>query len=383
MTITNNQTKGQKWIRYCFLPAGILSCCALLFYSLGGGKAMAANTKNGRDSIAVGTNSVIPAAEKQNIQSSKLDDNVPMEKTQAIPPKLLFGENYFGKKDTVTQINSSLSPVFAAKPQVIDTIAEQEKHTKIERTKELQKRIKAIYDSAYAAKFGGANYSGYSHQKSVSEINFEKRISDLENKMKADSLQNAQKKTGFSNVHSGVVTYLGNNAYVQNSNNQFYSVGSLKTVAEKNVIQAVIHENILALTGSTIKMRLLTDFRIAEVVIPQGTIVFGFGSITGERYQIRVSSINFNNNIYPVHFVVHDLDGIEGLYIPGLIDREQIKNSGSQMLGSTPIISSPSSLTGQIAQQGISATQNLFSRKIAQIKVNLKANYHILLKEVK
>ena len=202
--------------------------------------------------------------------------------------------------------------------------------------------------------------------------------------MKADSLQNAQKKAGFTNIHDGIVTYLGNNAFSQENNyNHFYSVGSLKTASEQNAIQAVIHENILALTGSTIKMRLLTDFRIGEVVIPQGTFVFGFGSITGERYQIRVSSFNFNNNIYPVHFVVHDLDGIEGLYIPGLIEREQIKNSGSQMLGSTPIISSSSSLTGQIAQQGISATQNLFSRKIAQIKVNLKANYHILLKEVK
>ncbi|HEY5749514.1 MAG TPA: conjugative transposon protein TraM [Chryseolinea sp.] len=148
-----------------------------------------------------------------------------------------------------------------------------------------------------------------------------------------------------------------------------------------NAIRAVVHDSQEVVAGSTVKLRLLSDVYINGRLIGKNQFVFGTCMVSGERLMIEVASIRDEYSLYPVSLKVFDLDGIEGVHIPGAITRDAAKQASGQSLQGMPLLSMNTSLGAQAAAAGIEATKGLLGKKAKLIKITLKSGYQVLLKD--
>lgn len=163
----------------------------------------------------------------------------------------------------------------------------------------------------------------------------------------------------------------------------FYSSVFSADMAAHNVVAAVIHENQVVGNGSVLKMRLLEDYHAGSVKVPKGTFVYGAVQLNGERMKIRVGNINVNGRIVNTKLEVHDIDGIQGIYVPEMLDREVIIRSADQSVQSIGIGQNISSaLISEATSAGIQAAKSLFSKRARRIRIELKSDYRLLLKDL-
>lgn len=146
-----------------------------------------------------------------------------------------------------------------------------------------------------------------------------------------------------------------------------------------NAIEAIIHDTQELVAGATVKMRLLNDVTINGKVISKDQFIYGICNINGERLTIQVSSIRSGNSLLPVSLSVYDLDGLEGIYIPGAITRDAAKQASDDALQNIQLMSLDPTIGQQAASAGIEAAKGLLSKKSKLIKVTVKAGYKILL----
>ncbi|UEG51407.1 conjugative transposon protein TraM [Mucilaginibacter daejeonensis] len=150
---------------------------------------------------------------------------------------------------------------------------------------------------------------------------------------------------------------------------------------EGNTIQAVIHEDQTLVSGAVVKLRLVDGIYVKGKMIPKGSFVYGTCALNNERLEIKIASIRYLNNILPVALTVYDLDGLEGLYVPGSISRDAAKNGMGNAVSSMQLMTMDQSLGAQAAGAGIEAAKGLFGKKVKQIKIKVKAGYEVLLKD--
>lgn len=163
----------------------------------------------------------------------------------------------------------------------------------------------------------------------------------------------------------------------------FYSSVFSADMAAHNAVAAVIHENQVVGNGSVLKMRLLEDYHAGSVKVPKGTFVYGAVQLNGERMKIRVGNINVNGRIVNTKLEVHDIDGIQGIYVPEMLDREVIIRSADQSVQSIGIGQNISSaLISEATSAGIQAAKSLFSKRARRIRIELKSDYRLLFKDL-
>ena len=166
--------------------------------------------------------------------------------------------------------------------------------------------------------------------------------------------------------------------------NGFYSFDkSQQQPDSQNAVQAVIHETQTLVNGATVKMRLASDIYINGVMIPRETFVYGMASLNGERLAIKINGIRYQNNLFPVELAVFDLDGLDGIYIPGAINREVAKEGADKGLQSVGLNTLDPSLGMQAATVGVETAKSLFSKKVKLVRVTVKAGYQVLLRDDK
>ncbi|HEU5289438.1 MAG TPA: conjugative transposon protein TraM [Cyclobacteriaceae bacterium] len=170
---------------------------------------------------------------------------------------------------------------------------------------------------------------------------------------------------------------------VKPSQNSFYGLDDeiQDEQSQGNAIEAVIHDTQELVAGATVKMRLLNDVYINGKLIAKDQFVYGTCAIEGERLTVSINSIRNGNSLFPVSLSVFDMDGLEGIYIPGAITRDVAQQSSDQALQGMQFLSMDQSLGAQAATAGIAAAKGLFSKKVKLIKVVVKAGYQILLKD--
>lgn len=151
----------------------------------------------------------------------------------------------------------------------------------------------------------------------------------------------------------------------------------------QNAIEAIIHETQTLVNGSTVKLRLINDVIINGVNIPKDNFLFGRAQLNGERLEIQINSIRYNQSLFRVDLSVYDLDGLAGIYIPGAINREVAKESADRSIQTIGLSSLESSWEAQAATAGVQAAKSLLSRKVKLVKVTVKAGYHVLLYDEK
>ena len=189
-------------------------------------------------------------------------------------------------------------------------------------------------------------------------------------------------------VFSGPIDYTITSINYQDSigeaqQNAFYDVSDDYTSGpeQPNPIKAVIDETQTLVTGSVVKLRLLEDIHIHGTLIPKDDFIFGISSISNERLKITISSIICKSKIFPVSLNAYDLDGLEGIHVPGSISRDVSKESADQAMESMNITSLDPSLGAQAANAGIQTAKALMSKKIKQVRVTIKEGYQLLLKD--
>jgi conjugative transposon TraM protein len=180
------------------------------------------------------------------------------------------------------------------------------------------------------------------------------------------------------------VTHLDTHHLRNGAVNGFYSlIGTTAIEDSQNAIQAVIHETQTIVNGSTVKLRLLNDVFINDVHIPKDNFLYGIASLRGERLSIKINSVRYNNSLFPVELSVYDMDGLNGIYIPGAITRDVAKQSADRSMQTIGLASLDPSWQAQAAGAGIEAAKTLVSRKVKLVKVTVKAGYQVLLRDEK
>lgn len=145
---------------------------------------------------------------------------------------------------------------------------------------------------------------------------------------------------------------------------------------EPNLIKAIIDENIKAVDGSRVRLRLLDDIEINETIVPKGTYIYalmsGFGS---QRVKGNVKSILINDEIIKVNLSLYDTDGLEGLYVPGSNFREATKDVASGAMNNTSTLTSSSNSAGNsLIQWGNQAITNAVQKTSNAISKSIKKN---------
>lgn len=180
------------------------------------------------------------------------------------------------------------------------------------------------------------------------------------------------------------ITYLDTHHLTNGAVNGFYSLIGMTAIEDsQNAIQAVIHETQTIVDGSTVKLRLSNDVFINGVHIPKDNFLYGLASLRGERLSIKINSVRYKNSLFPVKLSVYDLDGLNGIYIPGAITRDVTKQSADRSLQTIGLTSLDRSWQAQAAGAGIEAAKTLVSRKVKLVKVTVKAGYQVLLRDEK
>ncbi|SJZ83696.1 conjugative transposon protein TraM [Sediminibacterium ginsengisoli] len=136
-------------------------------------------------------------------------------------------------------------------------------------------------------------------------------------------------------------------------------------------------------SGATVKLELVTGITINGIYIPAGTPIYGIGNIDGERLHIHIPSVRYAEYILPVSISVFDMDGLEGVFVPGSVMRDVVKASADNAVQSTSLGGAGLTLQTQVAAAGIGAAKSLFSKKVRQVRVIIGAGYKVLLRDNK
>ncbi len=145
---------------------------------------------------------------------------------------------------------------------------------------------------------------------------------------------------------------------------------------EPNLIKAIVDEDVKAVDGSRVRLRLLDDIEINEVIVPKGTYIYaimnGFGS---QRVKGNVKSILVNDELIKVNLSLYDTDGLEGLYVPGSSFRETTKDVASGAMSNTSSLTSSSTNTGNpLIQWGNQAITNAVQKTSNSISKAIRKN---------
>ena len=148
---------------------------------------------------------------------------------------------------------------------------------------------------------------------------------------------------------------------------------------EPTLIKAIIDENVKAVDGSRVRLRLLDDVEIGEIIVKKGAYLYatmsGFGS---QRVKGTVKSVLVDDEIVKINLSLYDTDGMEGLYVPSSQFRETTKDvasgavTGNVDMNTTNTGSSFSQWGMQTMQNAYQKTSNAIGKAIKKNKVKLK-----------
>ncbi len=172
--------------------------------------------------------------------------------------------------------------------------------------------------------------------------------------------------------------------FVKPRNWGFNTVGAETPEPERNGIRAAVYRTVTITDGGQVALRLLEAMTAGDILIPAGTVVVGAARIAGERLGITVSAVQHAGTVVPIELLVYDMDGNEGISVPGSEEINAVKeiaaNMGSGMGSSITITDDAGSqLLSDLGRSAIQGVSSYVSKKMRTVKVTLKADYAVLL----
>ena len=153
----------------------------------------------------------------------------------------------------------------------------------------------------------------------------------------------------------------------------------------RNTIRACVHGDQTVISGQGVRLRLLEPMRVGRYTLPRNSIVTGEGRIQGERLGIEIIQVEHGGVIIPVELTVYDNDGQDGIFIPGSMEANALKEVAAnlgQNLGTSISITNQSAkdqLLSELGKGAIQGVSQYISRKMREEKVHLKSGYTLML----
>ncbi|WP_406843511.1 conjugative transposon protein TraM [Flavobacterium soyae] len=414
--ISLKESKRRKML--LVLPLITLPFISILFYTLGGGR-MEGDTTNNEAQKGFNFNLPIPKfKEDSSFDKMSYYDQAAVDSIKLLE-QIKKDPNYLNQNIVEDPVEDFTNTDFVNGRNSFNTSSLQD--TKEKKVYEKLKALQQVISRPSVPENYGQNmkeFENYGSSKGESDEikNLEKMMSEMSTSQEPDPelkqlggmlenildiqhpsrVQERLKQT--SAIKKGKVfavnrkNEVDNTSFLQQNSltpnllrlNSFYSVDeNLDAEQQQNSIEAVIHETQSIVNGSVVKLRLKTDVFLQGILIPKNTFLYGMASLKGERLEIKISNIQYRNSIFPVELSVYDLDGIDGIYIPGAISRDVAKTSADRSLQSLGLNGVSDSWGVQAAEMGIEAAKSLMSKKIKLIKVVVKAGYQVLLYDEK
>lgn len=144
---------------------------------------------------------------------------------------------------------------------------------------------------------------------------------------------------------------------------------------EPSLIKAIIDEDIKAVDGSRVRLRLLDDVEINDVYLPKGSYLYAIMSGFGQqRVKGTVKSLMVNDDLVKVNLTIYDTDGMEGLYVPNSSFRETAKDIAGGALDNSMTLNNNTSGMDNVTQWGWNAIQNAYQKTSSAISKAIKKN---------
>lgn len=143
---------------------------------------------------------------------------------------------------------------------------------------------------------------------------------------------------------------------------------------EQKLIKAIIDEDIKAVDGSRVRLRLLDDIDIGDRTIPKGQYLYcTMSGFSQQRVKGNVKSVLINDELVKVNLSIYDTDGMEGLYIPRSSFRETSQDIASGAISQNMNLNDGSA-TGTLSRWGMQAVQNAFQKTTNAISKSIRKN---------
>ena len=147
-----------------------------------------------------------------------------------------------------------------------------------------------------------------------------------------------------------------------------------KDAREPKLIQAIIDEDIKAVDGSRVRLRLLDDIEINESVVKRGTYLYATVSgFSSGRVKGTIGSILVDDELVKVSLSLYDTDGMEGLYVPNSQFRETSKDVASGAMSGSMSMNT-GTYGNSLAQWGMQAVNNAYQKTSTAISKAIKKN---------
>lgn len=162
-------------------------------------------------------------------------------------------------------------------------------------------------------------------------------------------------------------------------NTGFYGLAENGAFDQSAVLTAVIDQTQQLVSGSVIALRLTSPLYVAGSCIQENSLIYGTASVSGERLKIKITTVKAAEGILSVNLSVYDLDGLEGIYIPGALSRQIAKQQLASQVQGYQLDTDAFSAGAQAASAGIQMGKMLLSRKTRLVQVTLTEGYKVIL----
>ena len=172
----------------------------------------------------------------------------------------------------------------------------------------------------------------------------------------------------------------------QPRNFSFITGGNESKQEGRNTVWACVNSTQTLVNGQNVKLRLLEPVQAGGMKLPVNSLITGIAQIQGERLQIFINSLENNGNIIPVQLTAYDVDGQQGLFIPGSVETTALKEITASMgrdagtsISITQGTTAGQQLAADVGRSLIQGTSQYISKKLRTTKVTLKTGYRLLL----
>ena len=168
----------------------------------------------------------------------------------------------------------------------------------------------------------------------------------------------------------------------------FHSLASTVAPTMRNTLKVVVDRTTVLKEGDNVVLRLLESAKVQGLHIPRQSRLIAVAKIEGNRMRLLIKSIEVDGHIIAVKLSAYDMDGQEGVYIPGSEDINALKEVGANIGGSmgtsfTFASSAKDQIISEAARGVMQGASQLLQKKLRTIKVTLKGGYRLFLVQSK
>ena len=164
----------------------------------------------------------------------------------------------------------------------------------------------------------------------------------------------------------------------------FHSALAQPSSVQRHTLPVVVDHTTTLREGNYVALRLLESAHIGELRIPRQSLLIAQAKLGGNRLHLLVKSIEIGGRIIPVKLSAYDLDGQEGIYIPGAEQVSALKEVGANIGGSvgtsfTFASSAKDQIISEAARGVMQGASQLLQKKLRTLQVTLKGGYRLFL----